>query len=70
MKTGLIVLNGEERPLAAASLVGMLREAGIAAEKRGIAVALNDAVVPRRDWAATTLRPGDRVEVVKLFSGG
>ena len=65
-----ILLNGKERPLAAASLAGLLREAGIAAEKRGIAVAINDAVVPRRDWAATIVRPGDRVEVVELFSGG
>jgi len=66
-----IVLNGEARPLAAATtLVGILQEAGIAAETRGIAVAINDAVVRRRDWAATTLRPGDRIEVVKLFSGG
>ena len=65
-----IVLNGEARPLAAATLAGMLREAGIAAEMRGIAVAINDAVVPRREWAATTLQPGDRIEVVKLFSGG
>jgi sulfur carrier protein len=65
-----IVLNGEERPLAAATLTGMLREAGIAAGKRGIAVAINETVVPRREWPATTLQPGDRVEVVKLFAGG
>ncbi len=70
MTGGNILLNGQERPLAAATLAAMLREAGIAAEKRGIAVAVNDAVVARRDWQNTTLRPGDRVEVVKLFSGG
>ncbi len=70
MSESHIMLNGEERPLAASTLAGMLREVGIVANKRGIAVAINDTVVPRRDWAATTLQPGDRIEVVKLFSGG
>jgi sulfur carrier protein len=70
MSEAHIVLNGEERPLAAETLTGMLQAEGIAAEKRGIAVAINDAVVPRRDWGTTALQPGDRVEVVKLFSGG
>jgi len=65
---GGILLNGEERPLAA-TLAGVLRAQGIAAA-RGIAVAVNGAVVPRRAWDSTTLRPGDQVEVVKLFAGG
>jgi sulfur carrier protein len=65
-----VVLNGAARPLAAATLAGLLREAGIVTDGRGIAVAINDAVVPRRAWDATALQPGDRVEVVKLFSGG
>jgi len=67
---GGILVNGVERPLAATTLAGMLRAQGIAAEARGIAVAVNGAVVPRRAWEATALRPGDRVEVVKLFAGG
>ena len=70
MTAAQIVLNGEKRPLAASTLSGLLREAGIATGKRGIAVAVNEAVVPRRDWPQTALHPGDRVEVVKLFSGG
>jgi sulfur carrier protein len=67
---GGILLNGEERPLAAATLAGVLRAQGIAAEARGIAVAVNGAVVPRRAWDSTAVRPGDRVEVVKMVSGG
>ena len=37
---------------------------------RGLAVALNGVVVPRRAWPETALSPGDEVEIVKLFAGG
>lgn len=36
----------------------------------GVAVAVNDAVVPRSAWAETLLRPGDRVEVLTAVQGG
>jgi len=38
--------------------------------QRGIAVALNGAVVPRGAWTETLLRPGDRVEIVRARQGG
>ena len=65
-----IQLNGQDRPMTAEGLIGMLRELDIDPEQRGVAVALNGAVVPRSDWAKTTLRDGDALEVVKLFAGG
>jgi sulfur carrier protein len=37
---------------------------------RGIAVAVNGAVVPRGEWSATALRPGDAVEVLTAVQGG
>ncbi len=37
---------------------------------RGLAVAVNGAVVPRHAWDVTRLAPGDEVEIVKLFAGG
>jgi sulfur carrier protein len=48
-----------------ASLVALLGR-----DPRGVAVAVNEAVVPRRAWPATTLRPGDRVEVLRAAQGG
>ena len=65
----LITINGEARPLVATDLQGLLAALG-QAERRGIAVALNDAVVPRQRWAATTLRPGDRLEILVAVQGG
>ena len=68
--SGGIQVNGEAKPLPAEGLAGVLRGLEIDPNARGIAVALNGAVVPRADWAKTALRDGDAVEVVKLFAGG
>ena len=65
-----IQVNGEPRPLSAATVVELLRQVSIDPAARGIAVALNGAVLPRRDWAATALGAGDQIEIVKPFRGG
>ena len=68
--SGTIRVNGEERPLGATTVAGLLREESLDPQAPGIAVALNGAVVPRRAWAATSIAQGDEVEIVKPFSGG
>ena len=65
-----IVLNGETAETAAATVRALLDERGIDPEARGVAVAVNEAVVPRRDWTKRALGAGDTVEIVKPFRGG
>jgi sulfur carrier protein len=65
-----ICVNGEEETLGADTLSALLAQKEIGLEQRGIAIALNGAVVPRTAWAATPLRPGDRVEIVRARQGG
>jgi sulfur carrier protein len=36
----------------------------------GVAVAVNDTVVPRGAWSGTPVEPGDRVEVLTAVQGG
>jgi sulfur carrier protein len=36
----------------------------------GIAIAVNEAVIPRGDWAGYVLREGDRVFVIRATQGG
>jgi sulfur carrier protein len=38
--------------------------------KPGVAIAINDAIVPRAEWLGRTLSPADRVEIVRPHSGG
>jgi sulfur carrier protein len=65
-----IRVNGEVEPLAATTLEALLAEKAVDTGQRGIAVALNGAVVPRAAWAATALHPGDSVEIVRARQGG
>ncbi|MBE9374087.1 sulfur carrier protein ThiS [Saccharopolyspora sp. HNM0983] len=37
---------------------------------RGVAVAVDGAVVPRADWPRNELRPGAQVEVLTAVQGG
>lgn len=72
---GTAVVNGEpyplDGPLPIADLVARLLP-GLVVDgaPRGVAVALDDAVVPRSAWGSTNVRPGDRVEVVTAVQGG
>lgn len=67
--TATIRVNGCDESLAAATVAELLRSRGID-QPRGIAVAVNGAVVPARRWSEVTLAPGDAVEIVKPFGGG
>ncbi len=63
-------VNGESEPLLAATLEKLLLEKEVDTGQRGIAVALNGAVVPRAAWRDTALKPGDSVEIVRARQGG
>jgi len=65
-----IRVNGNEQPLRVARLAELLVQLEIAADSRGVAVALNGAVVPRSEWEAQRLSAGDDVEIVGAVQGG
>jgi sulfur carrier protein len=65
-----IRINGEDEPLLADTLAALLEEKAVDVAQRGIAVALNGAVVPRAAWPQTPLKPGDNVEIVRARQGG
>lgn len=62
-------VNGTSRELSeAATLADLIAE--LALDSRGIAVAVNDAVVTRSRYAEMALHEGDRVEVIHAVAGG
>jgi sulfur carrier protein len=65
-----VAVNGRRRSLPAGGLPALLQELEITTETKGVAVAVNDELVPRADWAARRLHPGDRVEIVRAVQGG
>jgi sulfur carrier protein len=65
----IIILNGSQEEVAeSVSLADLV--ARVSSASTGIAVALDDEVVPRRSWSATTLNDGARVEVLTAVQGG
>ncbi len=64
-----IRLNGETRAMPAGTVAELLAEQGVM-RPRGVAVAVNGEVVPRRSWEAHRLADGDDVEIVKPIGGG
>ncbi|MFM2163150.1 MAG: hypothetical protein RLZZ383_2662 [Pseudomonadota bacterium] len=67
-----LILNGTPTSVPeTASTVDALVAFWLAAEARdGVAVAHNDAIVPRSQWSCTQLAEGDVVEIAAPFAGG
>ena len=68
--TASVEVNGRAEQVAADTVAALLAEKGLDSGGRGIAVALNGAVVPRGRWAQTPVRAGDAVEIVQAKQGG
>ena len=64
-----ILVNGEPTMVDDGVTVDVLA-ASILDRAKGVAVAVNDEVVPRSEWPSTALREEDRVEVVTARQGG
>jgi sulfur carrier protein len=64
-----LIVNGQPRQveddLSLTELVNQVSD-----RDTGIAVALNNEVVPRSGWPATPLGDGDRIDVVTAVQGG
>ena len=65
-----VSVNGTLLPLNHLKLFDLLEERGVDGRKGGVAVALNGEVVPRADWAQTSLKANDKVEIVQIVRGG
>lgn len=64
----LIIVNGEERETAAATVAELVAELGL--DVRKVAVERNLQILPRALHASTALEDGDRLEIVQFVGGG
>ena len=69
MNAVLLKVNGEPFETAPGSTVDQVVGA-VTTLSSGVAAAVNGAVIPRGQWAATELRDGDQVEIVTAVQGG
>jgi len=65
-----IRVNDQSREVAAEIALAELASALGLVERKGVAVAINDEVVPRAAWAGRRLVEGDRILVIQATQGG
>jgi sulfur carrier protein len=51
-------------------LIELIRTELDSAEPKGVAVAVNDMVVPKQKWNETILKDNDSIEIVRAVQGG
>lgn len=67
----MIHVNGEPSELApGVTVADLLDRLGLAADARGVAVAVDAEVVPRAEWSTRAIDDGARVEVLTAMQGG
>jgi len=66
----IIRVNDQPREVAAdLALADLVRDLGLA-ERKGVAIAINDEVAPRSTWSLRTLAEADSVLVIQATQGG
>ena len=62
-------INGEERTFDGQfTLAGLIESLGMKSDR--VAIELNREIIPRDRWAETTLKDGDKLEMVHFVGGG
>jgi sulfur carrier protein len=64
-----MIVNGTQRELPAGTTVAAV-VAELTEAPAGVAVALNEEVLPRGTWAETIVRDADRIEILTAVQGG
>ena len=63
-----VIVNGEQREIAASHVDALLSELDY--EGTHFAIAVNYDVVPKRAWPETVLKTGDEIEIITPRQGG
>ncbi|MDR1679174.1 MAG: sulfur carrier protein ThiS [Prevotellaceae bacterium] len=65
-----IIFNNREVVVATGLVLLELLEAESFTQKKGIAVAINNRVIPRVEWASFSLSENDKILVITATRGG
>lgn len=63
-----VIINGKTADVKAANLKEMAAEWNL--PEKGIAVAVDNAMVPRTEWESFTLKEGANIVIIKAACGG
>lgn len=66
----MITLNGEVIEVLPNLLLTDILEKYALLESKGIAVAINEVVIPREKWSQTNVLDNDKILIIKATQGG
>lgn len=64
----IVTINGESRQVEQSTMLELLESLSI--DPRKVAVERNMEILPKAEYAATTLMDGDSIEIVHFVGGG
>jgi sulfur carrier protein len=65
-----IQINDEQKVVPEGTTVNDVVSSILQLNSAGMAIAINDSIVPRHLWASSQLQTNDRMLVIKAASGG
>lgn len=65
-----ILLNHQKREIISPSSIRQLLDDLLGEKQKGIAVAVNDSVVPKSSWGSRMIQPNDSILIIKATQGG
>ena len=63
-----VKINNTEKDVQAQTLADLAVEMSL--PEKGVAVAVNNRMAPRTDWASTNIKEGDNIVIIKAVCGG
>lgn len=63
-----IRINNKETDVQAEAILDLAKELSL--PERGVAVAVNNRMIPRTDWQQTALKDDDNIVIIKAVCGG
>jgi sulfur carrier protein len=65
-----VIINNKSKSLRKGNSLQSLLEKQKLLEQKGIAIAVNDQVVPKAEWNSRILLANDKITVIKATQGG
>lgn len=65
-----VLINNETTSVSATATIEQMLEAIDLPAARGIAVAINQEVVPKPDWSSRRLQENDNITIIRATQGG
>ncbi|MFN6946588.1 MAG: sulfur carrier protein ThiS [Cytophagaceae bacterium] len=66
----MIFINNEKKEVETGNKLSKLLEQLNLLQKRGIAIAINNEVIPKVEWDSQPLQDGDKITIITATQGG